>query len=254
MTPSHFSSIAKDYNDLRTTDLEPVIYIRDALSGREYTNAADIGCGTGQYDITLLEAIPRMRLICVDENEEMLDIAKSHLDTNDRFKAVCMDAANFFAYTWALCFDAIFTFNAIHHIGFQKFMRISRPVLGPGGHIFIYTRTRSQNAGSVWGRYFPGFSEKETRLYEMDEMSQWVKNESGFILSEAKEFCHQRVASIERLLHLVHSRHYSTFALYREEELKRAIVCFEENLRREHEDTERIEWKDGNVMIHLRRK
>ena len=38
-------------------------------------------------------------------------------------------------------------------------------MLKPGGDYIVYPRFRKHNAHSIWGRLFPHFTEKETRLY-----------------------------------------------------------------------------------------
>ena len=43
----HFSVVAGHCLDVRTTDEEPVRFIRDALAGRAAIAAAAIGCGAG---------------------------------------------------------------------------------------------------------------------------------------------------------------------------------------------------------------
>ena len=43
-----------------------------------------------------------------------------------------------------------------------KFIHKAVEVIKKDGLIFIYTRTRSQNACNIWGQYFPFFCEKET--------------------------------------------------------------------------------------------
>ena len=52
----HFSDVAVLYNDLRTTDLEPVMFTKDMLlDGNGNISAADICCGAGRYSLQLLQ-------------------------------------------------------------------------------------------------------------------------------------------------------------------------------------------------------
>ena len=60
----HFTNISRSYNDLRTTDLDPVRYIQEKLRDRTTISGADIGCGGGRYDL-LLFAIPAAYLTFV---------------------------------------------------------------------------------------------------------------------------------------------------------------------------------------------
>ncbi len=55
--PGHFAKVAEVYTGVRTTDEEPILYIRDRLAGRGAVAAADVGCGTGRYDLLLLQPL-----------------------------------------------------------------------------------------------------------------------------------------------------------------------------------------------------
>ena len=68
----HFSELSVSYNELRTTDLEPVLYVRERLQGQGEIRAADIGCGAGRYDLLLLQHLPGLHLICTDVNGAMV--------------------------------------------------------------------------------------------------------------------------------------------------------------------------------------
>ncbi len=58
----HFATVAGVYREMRTTDEEPILHIRDQLSGRPAVTAADIGCGAGRYDHLLLTTSPTCAL------------------------------------------------------------------------------------------------------------------------------------------------------------------------------------------------
>ena len=47
-------------------------------------------------------------------------------------------------------------------------------------------------------------------------------------------------------------RHFSTFSLYKEDELNEAVSCFQENICREFKNTEQIEWFDENILLVLK--
>lgn len=49
----HFLKIAHQYRDLRTTDLEPILFIKNKLHKHSKILAADVGCGDGRYDLKL---------------------------------------------------------------------------------------------------------------------------------------------------------------------------------------------------------
>ena len=47
----HFSELSTSYNELRTTDEEPIDYVKDYLSDTECIKGLDIGCGSGSDTI-----------------------------------------------------------------------------------------------------------------------------------------------------------------------------------------------------------
>ena len=169
----HFSQIACAYRDARTTDVEPILVIIDQLGSTPKIVAADVGCGTGQYDQLLFRFLgEKLFLHCADVNAEMLgelDTYLTDLGIKD-FETHEASAHDLPFATGSL--DCIFTFNACHRFDLSVFVTEAHRALKPGGRLFMYTRTRTQNAQSVWGVHFPSFSEKETRLYTDDEVER----------------------------------------------------------------------------------
>ena len=217
----HFAKVADVYREVRTTDEEPILHIRDRLAGRPAVTAADIGCGAGRYDLLLFRHLPNLRLACLDASREMLGQLSRHLDRNG---IQDVEAINASVEEMALeddSLDCVFTFNAVHHFDFPLFLAKAGRAIRKDGLIFIYTRTPEQNAASVWGRHFPGFLEKETRLYRLEEMERWIGEASGLEMIAASTFTYARTSSLERLLEQVRHRHYSTFSLYGEAELEK---------------------------------
>ncbi len=150
--------------------------------------------------------------------------------------------------------DCIFCFNAIHHFDFAKFIDITGKMIKKNGKIFIYTRTRSQNSRSIWGKLFPLFWEKETRLYELNEMKHWVQSHDSLELETSKTFKYKRKSDIENLVEKVKAKHYSTFSLYEEEELVEALKEFKINIKEKYQGANHIEWFDENILLVLRIK
>ena len=76
----HFQNLSGFYNELRTTDLEPIIFICKKLQNRSNLKGADIGCGGGRYDLLLLKHLPKLHLICGDINEAMIKETTCYLE------------------------------------------------------------------------------------------------------------------------------------------------------------------------------
>ncbi len=250
---THFTGIAPVYREVRTTDADPVDLIADRLQDLAEVRAADIGCGDGRYDLCLFERLARLHLLCVDANRAMLERAAELLRANgvEAFDTVCATVAELGLDRDSL--DCVLTFNAVHHFDFATFLAKAGAAVKGGGHIFIYTRLPGQNARTIWGRYFPGFADRESRLYELDAMRRWIEQSDGLRFEAATNFRYPRVASLERLRDQARNKHYSTLAFYTERELEDALEAFEGNLRRDFEDLDAIRWFDENVLLEIRR-
>lgn len=250
---NHFARIADVYCEMRTTDEEPILHIRDQLAGRPAVAAADIGCGAGRYDLLLFRHLPNLRLACLDVSREMLAQLSRHLDRNGihDFETINASAEEMAFEDESL--DCVFTFNAVHHFDFPLFLARAGRAIRKDGLIFIYTRTPDQNAGSVWGKYFPGFCEKETRLYRLEEMENWIGETGGLRMIAARTFRYARASSLERLLEQARHRHYSTFFLYAEAEFEKACRTFEDAVRRRFGDPARVTWQDQNILLQIGR-
>ncbi len=246
----HFSAIAPRYSGLRTTDLEVITRVIEKLPARQPLRIVDVGCGSGRYDIELLSRLEEaLSLFCLDYNFEMLrtlhqELGRQRLDGYD----VLQGSARSLPFR-GQHLDSVLTFNAIHHFNVPTFLRECARVLRPDGAVLIYTRTRSQNRRNIWGRYFPSFAEKETRLFEIEELEELVAGTPGLELDEVQGFRFHRAASLDWLLEQARNHHYSTFALYGPSEFDRAMRRFGENVRRNYLDPAHVTWQDTNTLL-----
>jgi SAM-dependent methyltransferase len=117
-------------------------------------------------------------------------------------------------------------FNCVHHFDPGRFLTAVARVLAPGGQLFIYTRTPQQNARTIWGRYFPGFTEHEQRLRSEAAFRAAVRRTGGLTVVATQAFRHPRSSTAGRLGAQAERRHYSTFSLYTPEELRASIATF----------------------------
>lgn len=95
--------------------------------------------------------------------------------------------------------DCIFTFNAIHHFKILGFLKESSRLLKDNGYLFIYTRLRSQNRRNIWGKHFPLFNEKETRLYEINELKSLLRKINGIKIESMEYFKYARPIYIKNI-------------------------------------------------------
>jgi len=249
---NHFSQLASRYRDLRTTDAEPIAFIGETLKYLPEVKAADVGCGDGRYDLLLFQHLNNLHLSCIDTNIPMLEHVSDYLTKHNitRFETIQAVAEDFPLKNNSM--DCVLTFNAIHHFDFLKFIEKAAEMIKAEGKIFIYTRLRSQNARNIWGQYFPSFLEKETRLYELNEMERWIQSVESLAIETVKQFKYERTSTLERLIEQAKGKHYSTFSLYKEEELDEAIQAFQDNIKKAFQKTDKIEWFDENILLVLK--
>ena len=144
----------------------------------------------------------------------------------------------------AASLNLVTAFNCVHHFDLGRFLTAAARVLAPGGQLFIYTRTPQQNARTIWGRYFPGFTEHEQRLHSEDALRDAVKRAGGLTVAATQAFHHPRTSTAERLRAQAEGRHYSTFSLYPPQELRAAIATFLASL-----PGPEVSWVDEHLLV-----
>ena len=221
----HFERVAVVYESLRTTDEAPVRAIGQLLPGRPVTGL-DIGCGTGRYTRLLRGLLPdRSLLAAADVSAAMLAQLRAASRGHARGVVPLLAAAEELPLRTA-SLDLVTAFNCVHHFDLGRFLAAAARVLQPGGQLFIYTRTPQQNARTIWGRYFPGFTEHEQRLHSQAAIRDAVRRTNGLTLVATQTFQHPRTSTAERLGAQAQGRHYSTFSFYTPQELRAATATF----------------------------
>jgi len=251
----HFLHIAPQYRQLRTTDLEPILFITNKLQDLPKVHAADIGCGAGRYSLKFVQHLgEKCHLFCLDNNREMLRHLREHFVKNSitNFTPIRSDSHKIPLQTDSL--DCVMSFNAIHHFSLPDFLRESSRVLKNNGRLFVYTRLREQNAKTIWGMHFPSFNKKEDRLYELDELKSAFEKDPNLNINSVKFFEHHRVYPLEKLVEQVKNHHYSTFKFYKKQEFREALHKFVQNILNHYDDLDNITWKDQNTLLVVENK
>jgi SAM-dependent methyltransferase len=220
----HFERVAAVYESLRTTDDGPVRRIAQLLPGRPVAGL-DVGCGTGRYSRLLRELLPDGSLL-VGSDVSTAMLAQLRVGHHGGAVVVPLVAAAEELPLRAGSLDLVTAFNCVHHFDLGRFLAAVARVLRPGGQLFIYTRTPQQNARTIWGRYFPGFTEHEQRLHSEAAIRDAVRRTDGLTMVAAQAFRHRRSSTPERLRAQAEGHHYSTFSLYAPGELRAAIAAF----------------------------
>jgi SAM-dependent methyltransferase len=243
----HFERVAGVYESLRTTDEAPVRRIGQFLPDRPVTGL-DIGCGTGRYTRLLHALLPDgSLLVAADVSAAML--AQLNAAGHGHARGVVpLQATAEQPPLRAASLDVVTAFNCVHHFDLGRFLTAVARVLAPGGQLFIYTRTPQQNARTIWGRYFPGFTGHEQRLHSEAAFRDTVQRTGGLSMVAAQTFRHPRSATAERLQAQAEGRHYSTFSLYSPEELRAAIATFLARL-----PSPEVTWVDEHLLVVIGR-
>lgn len=252
---NHFERAASVHARVRNTDPAVVEAIIPCLPRcKRPLEVADIGCGTGRYSKIIAARLDsNLRLFCCDISGAMLGECRKSMCQAFPAEHVhcCLTCANDLPFAYS-CFDAVTTFNAIQHFDLDRFVAEGARVLRPGGLLSIYTRTPEQNARTIWGKYFPGFIERETRLYRLECIEEAIGGVSDVQLEGVQEFKHVRIESLESLLDRARNFHYSTFVLYPTEEFGDALETFANTLG-DLGNVSKIEHTAENTLVFARK-
>jgi len=239
----HFERVATVYESLRTTDEAPVRKICQLLPDRPVAGL-DIGCGTGRYTQLLRALLPGGSLLVAgDVSAAMLAQLKAANRGHAGGVVPLLAAAEQLPLRDA-SLDVVTAFNCVHHFDLGRFLTSVARVLAPGGQLFIYTRTPKQNARTIWGRYFPGFTEHEQRLHSQAAIRNAVRRTGGLKMVATQTFQHPRTSTAERLRAQAEGRHYSTFSLYTPQELRASIATFLARL-----PSAEVCWVDEHLLV-----
>ena len=239
----HFEQVAVVYESLRTTDEAPVRAIGQLLPGRPVTGL-DVGCGTGRYTRLLRGLLPDgSLLVAADVSAAMLAQLRAASRGHALGVVPLLAAAEELPLRTA-SLDLVTAFNCVHHFDLGRFLAAAARVLQPGGQLFIYTRTPQQNARTIWGRYFPGFTGHEQRLHSQAAIRDAVRRTDGLTMIATQTFQHPRTSTAEWLGAQAQGRHYSTFSFYTPQELRAAIATFLARL-----PGPEVSWVDEHLLV-----
>ena len=238
----HFDQVAAIYESLRTTDEAPVRRIGQLLPDHPVTGL-DIGCGTGRYSRLLHGLLPDGSLL-VGSDVSAAMLAQLKAGNHGRAVVVPLVSAAEELPLRTASLDLVVAFNCVHHFDLGRFLTAVARVLKPHGQLFIYTRTPQQNGRTIWGRYFPGFTEHEQRLHSEAAFRDAIRRTDGLTMLATQTFRHPRSSTAERLRAQAEGHHYSTFSLYWPDELRASIATFLARL-----PGPEVSWVDEHLLV-----
>ncbi len=238
----HFDRVAAVYESLRTTDEAPVRRIGQFLPDRPVAGL-DIGCGTGRYSRLLRGLLPDGSLL-IGSDVSAAMLAQLQAGNHGRAVVVPLVSAAEELPLRTASLDLVTAFNCVHHFDLARFLSAVARVLQPDGQLFIYTRTPQQNERTIWGRYFPGFTEHEQRLHSQAAFRDAIRHTDGLTVLATQTFRHPRSSTAQRLRAQAEGHHYSTFSLYPPDELRASIATFLARL-----PGPEASWTDEHLLI-----
>ena len=253
----HFAEVSSRYRSLRELDLDAVHLISGVLAraaDRERPlRLLDVGTGAGRYLDAVSTSVSAARAsgvlpVGLDLTPAMLQQARirsGHAGLRAQHVVSTVERLPFHA---SSC-DAITCFNAVHHFDLARFMREAARVLTPSGLLVIYTRTPAQNRRTIWGRYFPEFATRETRLHRVADLRAALEATGAFASVRAQTVSWKVTTSLSRLVDQATHYHYSTFRLYSDDALHAASATFRRRVRQAFPDATRITSDNDHVVV-----
>ena len=215
----------------------------------------DVGTGTGRYlDMVSEHLSTRAADICpigLDRSPAMLR-AQRHNGLAYPGASRLVGAVEMLPFRAASC-DAMTCFNAVHHFDLARFASEAARVLSPSGLLVIYTRTAEQNRDTIWGRYFPEFATRETRLHTVSAFRRALHTTHGFTSVRVQTIRWSVTTSLSRLLEQVAAYHYSTFRFYSPDSLQTALDTFQRRMRDVFGDCSRITFDNDHLLVVAQR-
>jgi ubiquinone/menaquinone biosynthesis C-methylase UbiE len=258
----HFAALAPQYRHLRDLDMRAVRRVAGLLRGivasQSSLSLLDVGTGTGRYTQAVLHELPREgarrpRVVAVDATREMLGALAAHLPFDIASVQRVIGRAEDLPFA-AAAFDALLSFNALHHFDLPAFLREAARVVRPSGTLLLYTRTPEQNRRTVWGRFFPEFAARETRLYSEGTLRAAVAATGCFRRIQLLPLRWVVRTSLARLLDQARLRFYSTFELYTPREFAAALGAFERRVRAHYRDPMGVTAQHDHLLVHATRR
>ena len=257
----HFAKVSTRYRTLRELDLGAVRVISDVVARAEDParplRLLDVATGSGRY----LDAVSQhVAALAIDVVPVGLDLSPAML-TQARIRNghAGLRAQHLVGAVETLpirtsSFDVMTCFNAVYHVDLARFVGEASRVLTPSGQLVVYTRTPEQNRRTIWGRHFPEFAIRETRLHEVEDLQAALLATGAFASVRTQTVPWTVTTSLSRLVEQATQYHYSTFRLYSDDALRAAIKTFRQRVRQAFRDLTRITYDNDHLLVMAQRR
>ena len=114
---THFNETSKHYDNLVKKTIpkydEMIEALVNSIPEKENLRILDLGCGTGNISLQVLERFPDAKITCLDISDKMIEVAKEKLAGYENIEFVLGD---FTIVDIIDDYDAIISSLALHHI------------------------------------------------------------------------------------------------------------------------------------------
>jgi ubiquinone/menaquinone biosynthesis C-methylase UbiE len=260
-TARHFAGVARHYRALRDLDERSARWVGQILAALARPGAQvrtlDVGAGTGRYtEAVIAEAEAdhglRCNAVAYDGNWRMLVSSADAAGETEAKLARVVGLAETLPFRDE-AFDAVLSFNAVHHFDLNAFLVAAARVLRREGLLIVYTRSPEQNQRTVWGHLFPHFAERETRLFVEEELRRALASRTEFYSVTLEPVPWTMRTTAARLVEQATRRYYSTFSFYPPKEFRAALATFKARLAEAYPDPTSVVSQNDHLLLIARR-
>lgn len=184
----------------------------------------DVGCGIGNYTMTMAERFPEMDVTGMDLSSEMIERAKSNVRENLSF--LTGDAEHMPVEDQA--FDLVTFYNSWHLMprGGNVLSELKR-VLRADGLVMIIGIEKDLLIEEIFHQYLPNFHEDECgRHYSLEELQSLFEREGFSMLSHKRYSYRNVVGTLEEALAFVKTKPFFGLNMLSEERFQSDVACF----------------------------
>ena len=185
----------------------------------------DIGCGTGNVEAALAEAID-LKVVGLDLSLGMLTEAKSKVSRGSWVQADSIRLP-----LRKESFDCVLMLYMLHHLADFRLAIGNAYDMLREGRLVVVTASHRQIDNNFSSRFFPGYASiDKARFPKVSAIVESMK-QAGFSDITSRTITVAKVTLDDRYIEKVENKHVSTFHIMKEEEFRRGLERMKEFIR-----------------------